>query len=119
MTDVYPELPLRNCRSGYQNPFCPPCAMKNILAAVLVLQMGLTSAPGMARTIDVTDFGVQPNSRRNAVGGVQKALEACRGAEDAVLVFPKGRYDFWPQQSQDLRYPDRALQGPDHRLLGQ
>lgn len=48
-------------------------------------------------TIRLTDFGLQPDSRINAVPFVQKALEACKGKEGAVVLFPKGRYDFWPQ----------------------
>ena len=49
-------------------------------------------------------LGVRPNSRQNAVAGVKKALEACREAEDALLVFPKGRYDFWPQHAEERVY---------------
>jgi len=49
--------------------------------------------------IQVTDFGVKPNSRENAVAGVQRALAACRESGAAELVFPKGRYDFWPEDA--------------------
>lgn len=61
-------------------------------------------AAAAARTVNVTDFGVRPDSRENAVAGVRKAIEACQGAEAAVLVFPKGRYDFWPQHSEEIEY---------------
>jgi hypothetical protein len=44
----------------------------------------------------ITDFGVAPNSKTNCVDAVQKALEICKGKESAILVFPKGRYDFYP-----------------------
>ena len=54
--------------------------------------------------IDVTDFGVRPDSRVNAVRGVRAALEACRQAAPATLVFPKGRYDFWAQHSEEIEY---------------
>ncbi|MCX6560643.1 MAG: right-handed parallel beta-helix repeat-containing protein [Candidatus Aminicenantes bacterium] len=46
--------------------------------------------------IRVTDFGIKPDSRENAVPAVVKALQACRGLKNPVLVFPEGRYDFWP-----------------------
>jgi hypothetical protein len=48
-------------------------------------------------TIRITDFGLNADSRVNAVPFVQKALEACKGKVNAVVFFPKGRYDFWPQ----------------------
>ncbi|MDX9882381.1 MAG: hypothetical protein RBS73_09965 [Prolixibacteraceae bacterium] len=64
-----------------------------ILCCFLQVQSNATPAD----TIRITDFGITPNSRVNAVPAVQAALNACRGKENVVLVFPKGRYDFWPQ----------------------
>ncbi|HMR18001.1 MAG TPA: hypothetical protein PKA53_01765 [Sphingobacterium sp.] len=55
-------------------------------------------------TVFVTDFGLQPSSRINAVQAVQKALEVCRTKDNPVLVFPKGRYDFWPQHAIEKHY---------------
>ncbi|MBC7625682.1 right-handed parallel beta-helix repeat-containing protein [Ferruginibacter sp.] len=55
-------------------------------------------------TIRITDFGGAPNSRINAVQAVKKALEACKGKAQAVLVFSKGRYDFWPQYVEERLY---------------
>lgn len=72
--------------------------------AVLVLKTALVSSLVTAGTVNVTDFGVQPNSRRNAVAGVQKALRACREVEMATLIFPKGRYDFWPRHAKERVY---------------
>lgn len=43
----------------------------------------------------VTDFGAKPGSREDAVPAVCKALEACKRHDSAVLVFPRGRYDFY------------------------
>ena len=60
----------------------------------LALQLAAVSAGGAPLTLSATYFGVRPNCRENAVPGVKKALDACRQAEGAVLVFPKGRYDF-------------------------
>ena len=50
-----------------------------------------------ATEVRVTDFGAKPDSRWNAVPAVRRALEACRKLDHPVLVFPQGRYDFWPQ----------------------
>ncbi len=54
--------------------------------------------------IVVTDFGAAPDSRANAVAAVQRALEAARRVERPTLVFPKGRYDFWPQHAVERTY---------------
>ena len=78
--------------------------MKKALITLLMFHLTFASACAAAETVSVADFGVHPNSRRNAVAGVQKALEACRRAENALLVFPKGRYDFWPQHAREKVY---------------
>ena len=73
------------------------------IAAVLLWASpaGLAQAPGH---ISVTEFGAQPDSRANAVAAVQRALEAARRVEQSVIVFPKGRYDFWPQHAVEREY---------------
>jgi hypothetical protein len=55
-------------------------------------------------TIRVSDFGLKPDTRENAVKTVQKALEICKTKSNPVLVFPKGRYDFWPQYAIEKLY---------------
>jgi pectate lyase len=49
--------------------------------------------------IKATDFGVQANSFANAAPALQKAIEACKGKENAVLLLPGGRIDIWPEGS--------------------
>jgi len=41
-------------------------------------------------TIRMTDFGLAPDSRVNAVPYVQKALDACKGKSQPCIVFPQG-----------------------------
>jgi len=60
--------------------------------------------PEIGKVVSVTEFGVEPDSRVNAVKGVQEAIEACRKEAAATLVFPKGRYDFWPQHAREKVY---------------
>jgi hypothetical protein len=59
-----------------------------------------------ADTVSIAAFGLKPDTRENAVPYVQKALDSCRSLHDAVLVFPKGRYDFWPQHCIERFYPE-------------
>lgn len=47
--------------------------------------------------MNVSDFGVKPNSFENAAVGIRKAIEACKGKENVVLVLPGGRIDVWPE----------------------
>lgn len=46
-------------------------------------------------TVNITDFGLRPNSKENAVPVVIQALERCKKHERSVLHFDKGRYDFY------------------------
>jgi hypothetical protein len=75
---------------------------KNIFLTVSLTVFYLSS--GAQDTINVTDFGLMPDSRENAVRIVQKALEFCKTKNNPVLVFPKGRYDFWPQYAVEKLY---------------
>jgi hypothetical protein len=55
-------------------------------------------------TVNISDLGYNPNSRVNAVPFVAKALELCKTKKSPVLIFPKGRYDFWPQYCAEKLY---------------
>lgn len=55
-------------------------------------------------TVWVKDCGLLPNSRINAIPIVKQALALCKNKEKPVLVFEKGRYDFWPQHSMGKLY---------------
>lgn len=57
-----------------------------------------------AQIIEVATFGVLPNSFADATAGVKKAIEAGKIQEQTVINFPKGRYDFWPDQAVETNY---------------
>jgi len=59
---------------------------------------------GAQDTIRLTDYGYLPGSRSNAVPYVIKALKDCKTKNNPVLLFPNGRYDFWPQYVQEKLY---------------
>src|SRR5690242_17172630 len=68
--------------------------MKFIFSILLLISTCL-----QAQTIDVTTFGVQPNSFADATEAVQKAIEACRNQSHSEIELPKSLrniiYNFW------------------------
>jgi hypothetical protein len=76
--------------------------IKNIASSLLLFSCLFTT--NAQDTVRITEFGYTPNSHENAVPFVQKALEACKGKKNPILIFPKGRYDFWPEQSAEKLY---------------
>jgi hypothetical protein len=75
--------------------------LKYFLSAISISTCVAISAQD---TVNVSEFGLQPDTRENAVLLVSKALEKCRTKSNPVLVFPKGRYDFWPQYATEKMY---------------
>ena len=55
-------------------------------------------------TVSVSEFGYVANSHVNAVPFIKKAIAACRNKKNPVLIFSKGRYDFWPQYADEKLY---------------
>jgi hypothetical protein len=79
--------------------------MPSIYIRTVLLALLLTPTLSPAQdTIRLTDLGYKPESRENATGYVNKALELCKTKAHPVLVFPKGRYDFWPQYAAEKAY---------------
>ncbi len=44
--------------------------------------------------IRMSDFGLKPNTRENAIPAIKKAVAECKKHPGSVLLFEKGRYDF-------------------------
>src|ERR1700730_257895 len=57
-----------------------------------------------ANRIVVTDFGAIPDSRKDAVSAIRKALATCKRSRNTVLVFPKGQYDLYPDSAIKKEY---------------
>ena len=47
--------------------------------------------------IHASDHGVRSNSSENASKAIQKAIDACKAKDGAVLMLPGGRIDIWPE----------------------
>ena len=71
---------------------------------IIVLLFFLPIISYSQETIRMSDLGLLPDSRLNAIPFVNKAIEKCKGKSNVVLVFEKGRYDFWPQYSSEKDY---------------
>jgi len=78
--------------------------MKKLVTGVLIFILPLFTIAAGNDTVFVRQFGLLPGTRENAVKAVQLALELCKTKEHPVLVFPKGRYDFWPQYTIEKEY---------------
>ena len=87
----------KQCRVGTNHTFSIPPDGVAFLRYTEVKKEG-------GRVVNVTKFGVKPDSRKDAVEGVRAAIEACRKQLPATLVFPKGRYDFMAEHSEQIEY---------------
>ena len=66
--------------------------MKNLLPLKSLLSFALlvcSTNISANKIISVSDFGLKPDSRINAVPFVQKAINACKQHPGSTLVFPK------------------------------
>lgn len=75
-----------------------------LFTAIIIFLLPLVSVAAGNDTVYIQQFGLLPNTRENAVKQVQQALDLCKTKEHPVLVFAKGRYDFWPQYSVEKVY---------------
>lgn len=50
------------------------------------------------RIIDVSDHGIVPNTKQNITAKINKLIEGL-DAEPVTIIFPKGRYDFYPESN--------------------
>ena len=72
--------------------------------AYLILLLSGISFTAAAQPILVTAFGAKPGSGKDAVPAIRRALAACKGRKSPVLVFPKGRYDLYPDSADRREY---------------
>jgi len=74
--------------------------MKMILAATALF----ASTFCYSQTISVTDFGIKPDSGKDATPAIEAAIAAAQANHDRIIVFPKGRYEFWPDKAHTGHY---------------
>jgi hypothetical protein len=69
-------------------------------------------------TIRVSDYGAEANSRTNVTGAVKAALMEARSVDRPLILFEKGRYDFWPRTSQERVYYESNTSDINPKRLG-
>lgn len=82
-------------RSACKHPF---------IIVLMLLFIPSVVYPAVGDTVLMKGFDLLPNTRQNAVRLVQLALDSCKKLRHPVLVFEKGRYDFWPQYAIEKDY---------------
>lgn len=55
-------------------------------------------------TIKVSHYGIKPNMFEDVAVNVAKAIDACKKKKNPMLVFEKGRYDFYPAHAEVRNY---------------
>ncbi|PSL45574.1 parallel beta helix pectate lyase-like protein [Chitinophaga niastensis] len=72
------------------------------VTTLFALLLSLTAAA--QQQVNVSSFGVLPNTFTDATAGVQQAIAACKDKPGAVLEFSAGRYDFYPEDAVKKEY---------------
>lgn len=73
------------------------CTLRTEISGRFLILTHCLTAPSIPK-IDITRYGAHPDSRENVIPALRLALEACRKTGAAILSFPRGRYDFLPEQ---------------------
>lgn len=58
----------------------------------------------LGQSVSVSDAGIRPDSYENVTARVQKVIDDAIQSGQKTIVFPKGRYDFWPDGAVRARY---------------
>jgi len=73
--------------------------MKNIIVIIAFLFFLLScKQESSIRIIDVSEYGIHANTKENTVAKINELIERLSD-EPAIIVFPKGRYDFYPDSN--------------------
>ncbi len=75
-----------------------------VAALLFFLALGLNTPLFAQQILHLRDYGVQADSYTNAVGGIQAALAEARNYDSAVIKFPSGRIDLWPDGAARREY---------------
>ncbi len=75
--------------------------LKNIsIVFLFTLFVSYNTSCEKRKVVSIADFGLAPNTGEDARPYIAEALEVCKKEGIETLVFPKGRYDFYPDSDQ-------------------
>lgn len=74
--------------------------LKNIFIIICSVAFPYGAALGQ-QLVKASDFGVKANSFENASFAIRKAIAACKGKDNVVLLLPPGRIDIWPDGAEE------------------
>ena len=88
------------------NSHLPQWTRQLCLGLALVSLLFLPAAPARAgtrsdKTLDVNAFGAKAGDRSDTTPAVLAALTRCRATHATKIIFPPGRYDFWPDRATE------------------
>jgi hypothetical protein len=81
--------------------------LRNVLAGIILITVFCTFQNALGQSaisVNVTDYGAKPGSFEDAEPALKMAIEACKNKGPITLVFPEGRYDFWPEHAERRNY---------------
>lgn len=78
--------------------------MRTYLTFILFLWLSVGMQAQQKDTLFVADYGIKPYTYENQVERLQRAIDDCKKLNAKVLVFEKGRYDFWPEGAVRKEY---------------
>lgn len=78
--------------------------MKNCLPLFFFLCLACGVQAQQKDTLFVADYGIHPYSYENQTVRMQSVIDDCKKFKTKVLVFEKGRYDFWPEGAVRKEY---------------
>lgn len=68
--------------------------------------------------IDVTEFGIVANNNESITGKINRLIEEIKDAVPVTIIFPKGRYDFYPDSNYFREYFETNTYDVNPKRLG-
>lgn len=78
--------------------------MKIKFCLVLALLGSVWCAQAQQAVVRLSDLGLQPNTRENAVPYIAKGIDSLKKLGGGTLQLAQGRYDLWPHKAAERNY---------------
>lgn len=74
-----------------------------IIVGITVMLISITPVFSQ-KIINLSDYGVVPDSYKNASPAIARAIKDAKGADSCIIRFPGGRIDIWPEGAEQREY---------------